>query len=99
MARPKKLSAQEAAQEMKGLSGWQIDNDKITRHFKFNDFVDAFSFMTKVALEAEKMNHHPDWQNTYNKVTITLNTHDAGGLTELDFKLAVRIDKLYSNGL
>jgi 4a-hydroxytetrahydrobiopterin dehydratase len=58
----------------------------------FKDFVDAFSFMTSAAILSEKLNHHPNWENVYNKVTITLSTHDAGGLTDLDFKLAKAID-------
>jgi 4a-hydroxytetrahydrobiopterin dehydratase len=75
---------------------WQEDNNRLTRSFKFADFVTAFSFMTGVALIAEKMNHHPSWTNTYNEVVIHLSTHDAGNVvTELDRKLATVIDKLY----
>tara|TARA_B100000214_G_scaffold52450_1_gene33232 strand:+ start:918 stop:1205 length:288 start_codon:yes stop_codon:yes gene_type:complete len=73
---------------------WIIYNNSIKKEFKFDDFIDAFGFMTKVAILAEKMDHHPDWQNTYNKVTINLTTHDKGGITSNDIKLAEFIDKL-----
>lgn len=73
---------------------WEIRDDKLHGEFKFVDFVQAFSFMTSVAMIAEKMNHHPDWHNTYNKVTFDLDTHEAGGLTELDFNLAAKIKAL-----
>lgn len=74
---------------------WQEENNQLTRTFKFKDFIDAFSFMTRVAMVAEKMNHHPTWTNTYNKVTIQLNTHDAGDVvTEKDHQLAAAIDQL-----
>ncbi len=73
---------------------WVIDNNAIKREFKFDNFIDAFGFITKVALLAEKMDHHPDWQNTYNQVKIKLTTHDKGGITTNDIKLAKSIDKL-----
>ena len=73
---------------------WMIDNKSIKKIFKFNNFIDAFGFMSKVALLSEKMDHHPDWQNTYNKVKINLTTHDKGGITTNDIKLAESIDKL-----
>ncbi|MDP2175022.1 MAG: 4a-hydroxytetrahydrobiopterin dehydratase [Bacteroidota bacterium] len=73
---------------------WIFNDNSIQRSFKFNDFIEAFSFMTSVALIAEKLNHHPNWENTYNKVSISLSTHDAAGLTDLDFKFAKAIDKL-----
>jgi 4a-hydroxytetrahydrobiopterin dehydratase len=74
---------------------WQEKNDQLNRSFKFKDFKQAFAFMTKVALIAEKMDHHPNWSNTYNTVEINLNTHDAGNtVTEKDRKLAAEIDKL-----
>lgn len=77
---------------------WQEENNQLIRTFEFKDFVAAFSFMTSVALAAEKMNHHPNWSNTYNKVEIKLNTHDAGDtITDKDHKLAAAIDKLYEN--
>ncbi|UXX80789.1 4a-hydroxytetrahydrobiopterin dehydratase [Reichenbachiella carrageenanivorans] len=74
---------------------WQEANNTLSKTFKFKDFTAAFGFMTKVAIEAEKMNHHPNWSNVYNQVTITLTTHDAGNIvTEKDRKLAEVIDSL-----
>lgn len=79
------------------FKNWQFGGDCIKRDFKFKTFVEAFSFMTAIALNAEKMNHHPDWCNVYNTVNIKLNTHDAGGITKLDFELAEIIDKTFKN--
>jgi 4a-hydroxytetrahydrobiopterin dehydratase len=77
------------------MSEWKEANDKLTRKFKFKDFSEAFAFMTRVAIEAERMGHHPDWSNVYNTVEINLNTHDAGNkVTDKDRKLAERIDSL-----
>ena len=76
---------------------WIIDNKTIKKEFKFDNFVDAFGFISKVALLSEKMDHHPNWQNTYNKVTIELTTHDMSGITTNDIKLAEAIDKLIEN--
>lgn len=78
------------------LNGWIYDpgTDAISHDFKFKTFSEAFSFMTRVALAAEKMDHHPEWSNTYNKVRITLTTHSAGGLTDRDMALAGKIDRL-----
>ena len=73
---------------------WIIDNKTIKKEFKFDNFIDAFGFMSKVALLSEKMDHHPNWQNVYNKVTIELTTHDMGGITTNDTKLAEAINKL-----
>ena len=76
---------------------WIEKDNKLMPHFQFNDFSEAFAFMTRVALLAEKFDHHPYWTNVYNKVTIELCTHDAGGIvTEKDRKLATEIDKLLS---
>lgn len=78
---------------------WKEENNKLKRTFEFNNFIEAFGFMSKVALVAEKMNHHPEWTNVYNKVSITLSTHDAGNtVTSKDEKLAAEIDKLYNGG-
>ena len=75
---------------------WIEKNNKLTKTFEFKTFVEAFAFMTKVALIAEKMDHHPDWNNIYNKVSIALYTHDAGDVvTDKDRKLAEKIDKVY----
>jgi 4a-hydroxytetrahydrobiopterin dehydratase len=81
---------------MSGLPAWSLaeDGKSIGRAFRFRDFGEAFGFMARVALAAEKMDHHPDWSNVYNKVDVRLNTHDADGLTELDFKLARKIDRI-----
>jgi len=85
----------EALEDLAGR-GWihDADRDAIAKTFKFKTFVDAFGFMARAALWAEKLNHHPEWSNVYNKVEVTLTTHDAGGLTELDVKLAARMDAL-----
>jgi 4a-hydroxytetrahydrobiopterin dehydratase len=77
------------------LKDWSFAGNAIKRDFKFKTFVEAFSFMTAIALEAEKIDHHPDWNNVYNTVSIKLNTHDAGGITQLDFDLADKIDKAF----
>ena len=76
---------------------WDLNNKSIKKEFKFNNFIDAFGFISKVALLSEKMDHHPNWQNTYNKVTIELTTHDIGGITTNDIKLAEAIDKLINS--
>ena len=75
-------------------NSWITYNQTIKKEFKFNNFIEAFGFISKVALLSEKMDHHPNWQNTYNKVTIELTTHDMGGITTNDLKLADAIDKL-----
>jgi 4a-hydroxytetrahydrobiopterin dehydratase len=77
------------------MSDWKEENNKLTRQFEFKNFSEAFAFMTRVAIEAERLGHHPDWNNVYNKVEINLSTHDAGNtVTEKDRKLAGRIDGL-----
>ena len=78
------------------LIDWTLDKNTITRDFKFKSFIEAFSFMTAIALEAEKMNHHPDWSNSYNRVSITLTNHEAKGITQLDFDLANKIDRIFT---
>src|ERR687885_2953913 len=90
-----KLSEQEIQNELNRLQEWTMVNGKLNRSFEFNSFVDAFSFMTKVALTAEKMNHHPEWFNVYSKLNIELVTHDIGGISNYDIKLASIISKLY----
>jgi 4a-hydroxytetrahydrobiopterin dehydratase len=74
---------------------WTFNESVIHRDFKFRNFIGAFSFMTAVALEAEKMDHHPDWGNSYNKVSISLSTHSPEGLTQLDLDLAGKIDQMF----
>jgi 4a-hydroxytetrahydrobiopterin dehydratase len=77
------------------LKKWTIEETAILRDFQFNSFVSAFGFMTSVALEAEKMDHHPEWSNVYNEVHISLSTHTANGVTQQDFELAGKIDSLF----
>jgi 4a-hydroxytetrahydrobiopterin dehydratase len=96
--RPKKYSKKQVTEAFAQLSGWELKEDTLRRKITFKNFAQAFGFMTRVALEAEKLNHHPDWKNSYNKVSLSLSTHDAGGLTELDFKLAATIDKILEDG-
>jgi len=91
-----KLSGEARESALARLKGWSAVNgrDAITKKFVFADFNAAFGFMTRVALKAEKLDHHPEWFNVYKTVEVTLSTHDAGGLTELDIKLAEAMDKL-----
>ena len=91
-----KLAAEQRAEALGKVPDWVSvkDRDAISRSFKFRDFNEAFGFMTRAALVAERMNHHPEWFNVWNRVDVTLSTHDAGGLTELDIKLAAAMDKL-----
>lgn len=89
-----KLSSEERAAQLAGLDGWSVvtDRDAIRRQFAFADFNEAFGFMTRVAIKAQQMDHHPEWFNVYNKVEITLSTHEANGVTERDIALAKFID-------
>ena len=91
-----KLTTEERATELAQLKGWQVvkDRDAIQRKLQFADFNEAFGFMTRVAIKAQEMDHHPEWFNVYNKVEITLSTHEANGLTERDIKLARFIDTI-----
>lgn len=91
-----KLSEEDLANWLVALPGWSLARDgaAIARTFEFVDFNEAFGFMTRVALLAECQDHHPEWSNVYNRVTIELTTHDAGGLTHRDTRLAKAIDKL-----
>jgi 4a-hydroxytetrahydrobiopterin dehydratase len=91
-----KLSESARATALEALRDWRVveGRDAITRTFKFKDFNAAFGFMTRAALVAERMNHHPEWCNVWNRVDVTLSTHAAGGLTELDIKLAEALDRL-----
>lgn len=93
-----KLTDGERRDALKALGGWAAvaGRDAIKKSFQFRTFAEAWGFMSKVALAAEKMNHHPEWFNVYNKVEITLSTHDAGGLSRRDIELAKIIDKLAS---
>lgn len=92
----KRLTDQERAEALATLPGWAHEpaRDAIVREFAFDDFVTAFSFMTTVALEAEKADHHPEWSNVYGRVSIMLTTHDADGLSERDINLARKVSAL-----
>ena len=88
------LDSNQVRERLAALPGWKLTDDglAITRRFKFGDFREAFAFMTRVALAAERADHHPEWSNVYNRVEMRLTTHDAGGLTERDFALAAVAD-------
>ena len=92
----KKLSEDEIRREMDKNPEWIVENGKLKRTLEFDNFVQAFGFMTEVAIKAEKINHHPEWFNVYNRIKIELVTHDVNGISNYDFKLARIIDKLYS---
>ena len=94
MARPSKLSETEVASRLAAVPGWSVKGGKLHRELAFADFAQAFAFMTDVAREAEALQHHPEWLNVYNRVVIDLTTHDAGGVTTLDFELARRAEDL-----
>ncbi len=81
-------------EELKNLPGWSVVNEKLHKEFQFDSFNQAFGFMTRAAMEIEKMNHHPEWFNVYNKITIELTTHDAGGITKNDVNLAKILNSL-----
>ena len=91
-----KLNEAQREEGLRGLGGWTYEDKggAISRVFKFKDFSEAFAFMSRVALAAEKAGHHPDWSNSYNSVSIRLSTHDAGGLSARDIALAKAIDKI-----
>ena len=89
-----KLSKEALSARLAQFPDWTLQNDKLSRKFSFADFIDAFGFMSRVALLAEKMNHHPEWSNVYNRVSVELTTHDAGGISDRDFQLAERINQL-----
>ena len=93
---PKKLDDAARTAALAKLTGWRMvdGREAIARQFKFKDFNAAFGFMTRVALVAERMDHHPEWSNVWNRVDVTLTTHDAGGLTEHDVTLAEAMDRL-----
>ncbi len=88
------LSAKEVAARLEGLPGWSLDGGKLHRCFRFADFRRAFAFMSGAALAAERFDHHPEWSNVWSKVDVRLSTHEAGGITELDFRLAQAMSEL-----
>ena len=98
MPRPAPLSQGEIAERLASLPGWTHADGALRREFVFADFPEAFAFMTRVALAAEKLDHHPEWTNVWSRVSVVLTTHDAGGVTELDFRLAEVMHRLMRNG-
>ena len=89
-----RLDAAQKSELSKALPNWVVNGDRLHRDLQFNSFVEAFGFMAQVALLAESKNHHPNWNNVYNRVSIDLTTHDLGGLSSLDVELAAAIDAL-----
>lgn len=87
-----RLSSEEIDQSLRQVQGWQVVNNKLHREYRFTDFIHAFGFMATAAIAIEKMNHHPEWSNTYNRVTIDLTTHDSDGITQNDIDLAQLLD-------
>jgi len=98
MARPNRLAADEITRRLERLPGWTVRDGKLHREFSFPDFVGAFAFMSGAALRAEAMGHHPEWFNVYNRVVVDLMTHDAQGITALDFELAQHMQALAGAG-
>jgi 4a-hydroxytetrahydrobiopterin dehydratase len=86
--------ANSSKEKLSSLDGWKYEGNSIEKKFQFKGFPEALSFMIRVGFICELKNHHPDWTNVYNKVTIRLSTHDAGGVTDKDFNLAIEIDKI-----
>jgi len=95
----KALQSQDIESGLEKNGGWEKVKNRpaIHKQFRFKDFSAAFGFMTRAAMLAEQMNHHPEWSNTYNKVDVTLTTHDAGGVTELDFRMAAAMNGFYQS--
>jgi len=89
-----KLNQVQIEMHLKNLEGWAYENGSICKSYVFTDFKEAFSVMTRIAFEAEQQNHHPNWENVYNQLTIKLNTHDVGGITQNDFILAKSIESI-----
>ncbi|ABX13364.1 transcriptional coactivator/pterin dehydratase [Nitrosopumilus maritimus SCM1] len=89
-----RLSPEEITEELKNLPGWSVVNEKLHKEIEFESFNQAFGFMTRAAMEIEKMNHHPEWFNVYNRLVIDLMTHDAGGITKNDINLARILNSL-----
>ena len=89
-----RLTEEQIRTELSGLQGWSVVNGKLHKDFVFDDFIEAFGFMCKAAIHIEKMNHHPEWFNVYNKISVDLVTHDAGGITQNDIVLARTLNLL-----
>jgi len=97
MSRPPLLSPSEISARLEALPGWTFAEGALRREFVFADFSEAFGFMTRVALAAEKLDHHPEWSNVWSRVSVVLTTHDAGGVTDLDVRLATVMHHLMKN--
>ncbi len=95
MSKRQKLTDTEIDGKLTEIPGWSYEGGKLHREYKFTNFVEAFGFMSQVALIAERMDHHPDWSNVYNTVVVDLNTHDVGGVSALDFELAAAANKIF----
>ena len=94
------MECKDLNKKFEDIGDWTKTDDgreAYTKDFKFSDFKQAFSFMTSVAMKAEQINHHPEWENVYNRVTITLTTHDKGGITELDYDMALFAESSFKN--
>ena len=94
------MACEDIKKKFQEIEGWEKvsdGRDAYTKLFKFSDFKQAFSFMTSIAMKAEQINHHPEWENVYNKVIITLTTHDVGGVSKLDYDMALFADISYKN--
>ena len=89
-----KLGTDEITQRLGALPQWRVENAKLHREYRFASFVEAFGFMASCALVAEKLDHHPEWSNVYNRVVVDLTTHDAGGISARDFELAEHMDRI-----
>jgi len=94
MSYPTALPPKEIDSRLQSRPGWNLQDGKLHRVFEFENFVEAFGFMSQIAILAEKMDHHPEWSNVYSRVEVFLTTHDADGLTELDFELAESMDRV-----
>ncbi len=90
----RKLSESDIAERLKALPGWSVASGKLHRDYQFRDFIEAFGFLTSAAIVVQSLDHHPEWSNVYHKVSIDLVTHDAGGITGMDFELAGRMEEL-----
>lgn len=96
---PKKLSESEVSKELDGLPGWSLQEGKLVREFTFSDFTEAFAFMTELAMLSERLNHHPEWFNVYNKLKIELSTHDVDGLSDKDLEWAIQCNQRFNQSM
>jgi 4a-hydroxytetrahydrobiopterin dehydratase len=90
----KKLNESQIQEKLSSISGWSYENAAIIKTYKFKNFKEAFATMARIAFECEAQNHHPNWENVYNSLTIKLNTHDVDGITQNDFDLAIAIEEI-----